>query len=96
MENKKNVGLIATATTTLLCGCPALCLLIFGIATAAGEGTYDFLNQSGQIQSSYGYVLICLGVFFGLIPVGIGGYTFLSARKEKKVVEPEEPVPPAM
>ena len=96
MDNKKNVGLVATAITALLCGCPALCLLIFGITTAAGEGTYDFLDQSGPIDPGYGYALICLGVLLGLIPVGIGGYTFWSARKEKKVVEPEEPVPPAM
>ncbi len=95
MDNKKNVSLIATAITALLCGCPALCLLIFGIATAAGEGTYDILDQSGYIESGYGYALICLGVFLGLIPVGIGGYTFWSARKEKKVVEPDEPVSPA-
>jgi len=95
MDNKKNVGLVATAITALLCGCPALCLLIFGIATAAGEGTYDFLDQSGPIDPGYGYALICLGVLLGLIPVGIGGYTFLLARKEKGVVEPDEPVPPA-
>ena len=96
MENKKNVGLVATAITTLLCGCPALCLLIFGIATAAGEGTYDFLETSGQITPGYGYALICLGVLLGLIPVGIGGYTFLSARKGKELVEPDEKIPPAM
>jgi Na+-driven multidrug efflux pump len=96
MENKKNISLIATAISALLCGCPALCLLIFGITTAAGEGTYDILDQSGQIESSIGYALICLGVLLGLIPVGIGGYTFWLVRKEKKVVEPEEPIPPAM
>ena len=96
MENRKNVGLVATAITTLLCGCPALCLLIFGIATAAGEGPFDFLEPSILITPGYGYALICLGVFLGLIPVGIGGYTFLSARKEKKVVEPDEPIPPAI
>jgi hypothetical protein len=96
MENKKNVGLVATAITALLCGCPALCFLIFGIATASVERTYDLFETSFKIPSGYGYALICLGVLLGLIPVGIGGYTFLSARKEKKVVEPDEPVPPAM
>jgi hypothetical protein len=94
MESKKNVGLIVTAVTAVLCGCPGLCLLVFGVLTAADS---DLVNTSGDYQL-LGIGMICFGILMALIPVGGGIYTFLQSQKESAAEEIEdiEEIPPAI
>ncbi|MEA3349196.1 MAG: hypothetical protein U9Q82_01090 [Chloroflexota bacterium] len=77
--DKKTTGIIATVTTVLLCGCPGLCLCIFGAVTAAGVMPYDTefngVTDSGIVPSGYGFAGLCLALILILIPVGVGFFT---------------------
>jgi hypothetical protein len=101
MDEKKNVGLIATIVTALLCGCPGICLCFYGAAFSLFGGTYysDLPGSyyTGDLPPSVGYALLCVGLIMVLIPIGVGGYTFFSQRKDKaEIVDVDEPVPPAI
>jgi hypothetical protein len=101
MDDKKNVGLIASIVTALLCGCPGICLCLYGAMFSLIGGTFtsDLPGgyYTGDLPPSVGYASLCVGLIMVLIPIGVGGYTFFSQRKEKAEVEnPDEPVPPAI
>jgi hypothetical protein len=101
MDDKKNVGLIATIVTALLCGCPGICLCLYGAIFSMTGGTYFYdlpgSYNTGDFPPSVGYALLCVGLIMVLIPIGVGGYTFFTQRKEKsEVVDTNEPVPPAI
>jgi hypothetical protein len=101
MDDKKTVGIIASIATLLLCGCPGICLCLYGGMFSVFGGTYtsDFLGtyDSGELSPTTGYVLLCLGLLMVLIPIGIGGYTFFSQRNSKASDQDlDEPVPPAI
>ncbi|MGC8856715.1 MAG: hypothetical protein ACP5QU_07955 [Anaerolineae bacterium] len=95
----KNTGLIATIVTALLCGCPGLFGLCFGlISVAAGMipgAQIDFFgsNDPGSAMTM-GFVSLCLAVVFIAIPVAVG---VLTLRKKPQAAEAssEEPIPPA-
>lgn len=91
MEDKKKIGLIVTAVTAFLCGCPGLCGLIFGILTATNS---DLVTTTGNYEA-LGIGMVCLGLLMTLIPVGAGIYTFLQSKNEGTAEEIEE-VPPAI
>lgn len=90
MEDKKKVGLIVTAVTVLLCGCPGLCLLVFGLLTVTDSNLVD---TSGNYEL-LGAAMICGALLMVLIPIGAGVYTFLQSKKEADVGEIEEVPPP--
>jgi hypothetical protein len=101
MDDKKNVGIIASAITAFLCGCPGICLCLYGAMFSIVGGTYTSDLPGSQytrdLPPSVGYALLCVGLLMILIPVGIGGYTFFSQRNEKaEDVDLDEPVPPAI
>jgi hypothetical protein len=91
MEDKKKVGLIVTAVTAVLCGCPGLCLLVFGAMTATGS---DYVNTYGDYEF-LGIGMVCFGLLMAVIPIGAGIYTFLQSRKEEPVEEIGD-IPPAI
>jgi len=95
--NNRNNGIIATAVSAFLCGCPGLFLCIFGIATAAGFSTFNTdlngVTNTGALPTAYGYVMLCGALILILIPVVIGVVTL---RKKPEVVPvSNEPLPPA-
>ena len=92
MEDKKKVGLIVTAVTAVLCGCPGLCLLVFGALTAAGS---DYVNTYGN-NELLGIGMVCFGLLMAVIPIGAGIYTFLQSKKEEPAEVIEEDLPPAI
>ena len=92
MEDKKKVGLIVTAVTAVLCGCPGLCLLVFGALTATGS---DYVNTYGN-STLLGVGLLCFGLIMAVIPIGAGIYTFLQSKKEEPVEVIKEDIPPAI
>ena len=97
MDDKKNVGLIATIITALLCGCPGICMCLSGALFSITGETYYGSYETGELPPSVGYALLCVGLLMVLIPIGVGGYTFFTQRKEKpEIVDIDEPVPPAI
>jgi hypothetical protein len=98
MEDKKQVGLIVTAVTVVLCGCPGLCLLVFGgIMAAGGSAPADIVDTTGN-PLAVGIAFLCLGLLMAALPIGAGIYTFLQSQKEKELVEDDEitEIPPAI
>jgi hypothetical protein len=84
----KTGGMIATIVAVLLCGCPGLLMLIFGIVTATGNMplrmdfpyTSDFGNPHSTMAPAYlGYVVLCLALIFIAIPIVVG---FLTLRNK--------------
>jgi integral membrane sensor domain MASE1 len=85
----KNKGIVATIVAVVLCGCPGLCLCLFGAITAAGKGTFN--NQS--LSSPVGFVLICLSLIFIVIPIAVG-FFMLRKKPEEAAVSSNETLPP--
>ena len=95
--DKKTGGIIATIVAVLLCGCPGLCLCLFGAIAATGSmpWTSDFGGYStgGTVPSYLGFMGLCLALIFIAIPIVVG---FLTLRKKpEQAVSFNEPLPPA-
>ena len=98
METKKakTGGIIGTAAAVLLCGCPGLCLCLFGVLTAANMSTYtsqigDTLGTGTMPQWS-GYAKLCAAIIMIAIPIVVG---FVTLRNKKpKVENVNETLPP--
>ena len=89
MEDKKRIGLIATIATTLLCGCPGICFLLYGVIFLMGGGT-------GEMGLAVSLGLVCVGFMMLLLPLGAGGYTFYISRAKSTIEDIDEPIPPAI
>jgi hypothetical protein len=93
VEDKKQLGLIVTAVTMLLCGFPGLCVLLFGVLTATDIGPFGFSVNYPMV----GIAIICPAILMVLIPIGAGIYTFLQYQKEKESeIEDIGEIPPAI
>ena len=93
MEDKKKIGLIVTAVTVVLCGCPGLCLMVFGALTAADT---DFARDL-DLAPSVGFGVICLALLLIIVPIAAGVYTLLQRKDEKpEVIEDIGDIPPAI
>ena len=94
---KRNIGIIATVATTLLCACPGLCFFLFGsIFTLAGSvdpNAYEFATE-GDIFT-IGVVFLGVGIFMIAIPIVIGVIVFWP-RAKAKINNINEPVPPPL
>jgi hypothetical protein len=94
---KKTGGIIATIVAVLLCGCPGLCLCLFGAWAATGTLPYttDVSGYSGYgtVPSYLGFVGLCLALIFIAIPIVVGVMTL--RKKPEKPVSFNEPLPPA-
>ncbi|MFC2065050.1 hypothetical protein ACFLXB_08145 [Chloroflexota bacterium] len=103
MENKnsKTGAIIGTIAAVLFCGCPGLCVLLYGVMVAFGLGTYstqfgDSLGY-GSMPGWLGYVFMCASLIMIAIPIVVGVVT-LKDKKPKEIVpsndEPSPPIPP--
>ena len=91
--DKKTIGVLALAT--LVCGCPGLCLLLFGLLASVGMVPDAFDLFSGAVVPAWlGIALLCIALIFIAIPIGVG---FLTLRKRPEAEAPESggPLPPA-
>jgi hypothetical protein len=95
----RNTGLIATIATALLCGCPGLASLCWGIMSAVisfipGADINMGGNTSPQAALFSGLGGLCLGIVFIAIPVIVG---FVTLRKKPEIAAPvnNDPLPPA-
>ena len=97
--DKKTTGIIATVVSALLCGCPGLCMCIFGGITAAGimpyETEFNDVMNSGIVPSGYGFAFLCLALIFIAIPIVVGFMT-LRNKPEDDVIDYVEPMPEDM
>jgi hypothetical protein len=95
----KNTALIATIATAILCGCPGLFGLCFGLASVAaamipGAQIDVFGSNNPSSAMGMGFVSLCLSVVFIAIPVAVGIFT-LRKKPEAAEATSEEPLPPA-
>ena len=101
MENKKSKtgGIIGTLVAVFLCGCPGLCVCLFGVMTAFGlsTGNYDIgsITGSGPLPGWYGYVFMCVSLFMIAIPIVVGLLTLRDKKPKAVVSSIDEPLPPA-
>jgi hypothetical protein len=97
--NNKNTGLIATIATALLCGCPGLFGLCFGLVSilasvVPGANIDVFGSSDPAAATTMGVASFCLSVIFIAIPIAVGVVTL---RKKPEAAAPtfNEPLPPA-
>jgi hypothetical protein len=78
--DKKQVGLIATIATVLLCGCPGLFGLCMGTTSIFASFVPDadidvFGSNDPAAATTMGFVFLCLSVIFIAIPIVVGVVT---------------------
>ncbi|MBN1535644.1 MAG: hypothetical protein JW908_02845 [Anaerolineales bacterium] len=88
--DKKNTGIIATVATALLCGCPGLFGLCFGLMFAVISqipgADIDVLGSSDpQTALTTGLGTLCVGIIFIAIPIVVG---ILTLRKKNNGAAP--------
>lgn len=97
--DKRTTGIIATVAAVLLCGCPGLFSLCWGVLAAYVSfvpGSNIDIGGSNDPQSAFiaGLAALCVGVLFVAIPVVVGFLTL--RRRGPEVVDVNEPLPPAL
>lgn len=95
--NNRNTTLIATIVAVVLCGCPGLFGLCFGLtsvfASFVPNAQIDVFGSSDpQSATTMGLVTLCLSVIALAIPVGVW---FFMRRRETTAMPDNEPLPPA-
>ena len=101
--DKKTVGIIATAATALLCGCPGLFSLCFGAVMALvgviPGAEIDRWGPNYPVASiTTALVMLCLGIIFVAIPIVVGIVTLRPQPAQVVVTtrDLDEPLPPAI
>ena len=95
--NNRNTSLIATIAAIVLCGCPGLLGLCFGLTSlfasfVPGAQIDVFGSNDPQAATTMGLVTLCLSVIFIAIPIVTW---FVTRRKTPTDVSDNEPIPPA-
>jgi hypothetical protein len=97
--DKRTTGIVLTVAAVLLCGCPGICVCLYGGLSAAGVGTFDAaagdFTSTGEVPVWVGIVMLCVGILMIAVPVVVGVVTL---RNKPEGSEPvpniEEPLPP--
>ena len=95
--NNKNTSMIATIAAIVLCGCPGLFGLCFGLTSlfasfVPGAQIDVFGSTDPQSATTMGLVSSCLSVIFIAVPVVV----WLATRRRATAEMPEnDPTPPA-
>ncbi len=101
----RNTAIIATVVAAVLCGCPGLLSLCFGLMFAVvsqipGADINIFNSNDPTTALASGIGMLCVGIVFVAIPIVVG---FILLRKKPaaatSIVDvpppPDEPIPPA-
>lgn len=96
--DKKSTGIIATVIAALLCGCPGLLGMCFGLVFAVvsripGADIDVFGSRDPQTALNTGIGALCLGIVFVAIPIVIGIVT-LRKKPQTGMVVPQASVEP--
>ncbi|MFZ0535154.1 MAG: hypothetical protein WAM09_18465 [Anaerolineales bacterium] len=94
--SNRTAGVIITIVAVLLCGCPGLAALCWGLASfvdyAAGFGIF------ASDQNTYlGYIFggVCGGIIL-IVIAAVVSFLVLRKKKETPPPSPDEPLPPAI
>ena len=95
--NNRNTQLIATIAAVVLCGCPGLFGLCFGLTSVFASFTPGaeidvFGSSDPQAATAMGLVTLCVSVIFIAIPIITW---FVTRRKEPVSLPDGEAIPPA-
>ena len=95
--DKKTTGIIATVATALLCGCPGLFGMCWGLIAAVASqipgANIDIGGSSDPTTALMsGIGALCLGVIFVAIPIIVG--VVMLRKKPEAAPVPDEPIPP--
>lgn len=102
--DKRTTGIIATVVTALLCGCPGLFGICWGVIAipvsfVPGANIDIGGNNSPQAALTAGIVGLCLGLIFIAIPIAVGYFTLRNRPAASTVItapsySPTPPPPP--
>lgn len=87
----RNTAIWVTAASAIICGCMGVFISIVGVIAALGAEGFDASFVMGGL-------IVCLGLAFFLIPIGVGLYTLgpVGRKKFRKPEDINEPLPPAI
>ncbi len=90
--DKKTTGIIATAATALVCGCPGLGAICFGGSSALagvipGSEIDIFGSHDPGTALAVGFAALCIGVIGVVAPVAVGFFTLRKTDEEEEAVE---------
>jgi len=93
---KRQIGLIATIATVVLCGCPGLFMCFFGgvsvFASMMPGAEIDVMGSSDPTAGvTMGVLFLCVSIIFIAIPITVW---FFTLRKKPEDALPNEPLPP--
>ena len=88
--DKKNIGIIATIITVLLCGIPGLVSLCLAALFVIGGPVFEDNRSDLLIKLS----LLCIGLVFITFPVVVGLLTIRNRPPKPVKTFPNEPIPP--
>ena len=95
MMSSQTKAIIATVGSVLLCGCPGLFLCVLGALAAAGTPVsteWQGVRNTGPLEATTAFALLCVGLIFAAIPIAVGLLTF---RKRPSPQGPSEHLPPS-
>jgi hypothetical protein len=88
--NNKNLGIIITIVTILLCGLPGLISICSGVVLAFNTSNFD----EPLVGAIFTLSSLCIGLIFVAIPVTAGLITFRNRSQEVIKLPQNEPIPP--
>jgi hypothetical protein len=88
--DKRNIGIIATIITVLLCGIPGLVSLCLAALFVIGEPVFEKNSSDLLLKLS----LLCIGLVAIAIPIAVGVLTFRNRDSKPVKTFPDEPIPP--
>jgi len=99
--DKRTQGIVATVVAVFLCGCPGLCLCLFGALATAGILPYSVdvgtgPTSTGTVPTAVGIVGLCVAILLIAIPVVVGIVMLRNKPAPAPMSGPNEPIPPAL
>lgn len=92
MQNR-NLAIVITVVTTLICGCASIISCVWGFLITSGTPvnvTNNGLTTPQVLSPAIGYTLLCLTILMILVPVAVG---FFALRKRPDATSDLPPAP---
>jgi hypothetical protein len=89
MENR-NLGIILTLVTVLLCGIPGLISICSAVILIFSNQNFEVPRLGVLLSLS----LLCIGIFFIVIPFAAGLLTYRGRTQSIEPLSKDEPIPP--
>jgi len=97
--SNRTTAVIITIIAVILCGCPGLAFLCFGVTDfidhyALNSYFYGIYNE--KVSNSWGVVGICSGILFIVIAIVVSYLVLRQKKVTPPPSNPNEPLPPAI